>query len=99
VRNVALGLFLDLSVALEFPSLFCDAHHIAGASGLLGHHCRLQEGHMQGLYAATNRAAALLNSVSFDAVQLFSLLGVTVSIAMSLHVNAETLTWALAHIE
>jgi hypothetical protein len=54
---------------------------------------------MQGLYSVSNRASALLNSVSFDTVQLFCLLGVTVSIAMSLHINTETLSWVLAHIE
>ena len=54
---------------------------------------------MQGLNAASNRASALLHSPSFDAVQLFCLLGVTISLAVILHLDMDGLSWVLAHIE
>jgi hypothetical protein len=54
---------------------------------------------MQALYAASNRASAVLLSSSLDAVQLFCLLGVTISLAVILHLDVDSLSWALAHIE
>ena len=55
---------------------------------------------MQGLYAAAcDQASTLLLSRNFDVVQLFSLLGVTVSVAVILHLDMDGLNWVLAHIE
>ena len=55
---------------------------------------------MQGLYAATSdRASALLNSRNLDVVQLFCLLGVTVSLAVILQLDMDGLSWVLAHVE
>jgi hypothetical protein len=54
---------------------------------------------MQGLYALSNRASAPLLSSSLDAVQLFCLLGVTISLAVILHLDVDSLSWVLAHIE
>ena len=54
---------------------------------------------MQGLYAASHRAIAPLLSPSLDAVQLFCLLGVTISIAVVVHLDVESLSWILSHIE
>ena len=54
---------------------------------------------MQGLNAASNRASALLLSPSLDAVQLFCLLGVTISLAVILQLDMDALNWVLSHIE
>jgi hypothetical protein len=55
---------------------------------------------MQGLYAAaSNGASALLLSRNLDVVQLFCLLGVTISLAVILHLDLDGLNWVLAHVE
>jgi hypothetical protein len=54
---------------------------------------------MHGLYATANRATAPLLSSTLDAVQLFCLLGVTISIAVVLHLDVESLSWILSNIE
>ena len=54
---------------------------------------------MQGRYAASNRASTLLLAPSLDAVQLFCLLGVTISLAIILQLDADGLNWVLSHIE
>ena len=54
---------------------------------------------MQGLYAASKRASPLLLSSNLDAVQLFCLLGVTISLAVIPHLDMDSLSWALSHIE
>jgi hypothetical protein len=41
----------------------------------------------------------LLVSPSFDAVQLFCLLGVTISIAVILQLDVDGLSWILSNIE
>jgi hypothetical protein len=53
---------------------------------------------MQGRHVASNRASALL-SPSLDAVQLFCLLGVTISLAVILQLDMDGLNWVLSHIE
>jgi hypothetical protein len=50
---------------------------------------------MQGLYSTSSRA----HPRNYDAVQLFGLLGMTLSIAACLHINVELLSWVLLHIE
>jgi hypothetical protein len=54
---------------------------------------------MQGRYAASNRTSALLLSPSLDAVQLFCLLGVTISLAVILQLDMDQVNWVLSHIE
>ena len=55
---------------------------------------------MQALDAAgPNRVLALLNARNLDVVQLFCLLGVTVTLAAILHLDVHGLNWVLAHIE
>jgi hypothetical protein len=59
-----------------------------------------QEGSaMQGFYTATRGELPCLLTRSFDAVQLFCLLGVTISIAVVLHLDVDGLGWILANIE
>jgi hypothetical protein len=58
-----------------------------------------QEVLMQGLYAASKSELSSLVSPSFDAVQLFCLLGVTISIAVILQLDVDGLSWILSNIE
>jgi hypothetical protein len=54
---------------------------------------------MPGRYAASNRASMPLLAASLDAVQLFCLLGVTISLAVIMQLDMEGLIWVLSHIE
>jgi hypothetical protein len=54
---------------------------------------------MQGLYAVSRRELPIHLSPSFDAVQLFCLLGLTISIAVILHLDVDGFGWILSNIE
>jgi hypothetical protein len=54
---------------------------------------------MHGFYATANSATAPFLSSTLDAVQLFCLLGVTISIAVVVHLDVESLSWILSNIE
>jgi hypothetical protein len=54
---------------------------------------------MLGRYAASDRASTPLLAASLDAVQLFCLLGVTISLAVIMQLDADGLNWVLSHIE
>ena len=54
---------------------------------------------MQGPHVASNNESALLDSQDLDVVQLFCLLGVTLTLAVILHLDMDGVSWALGHIQ